>query len=103
MHGENAQSDFLISPQLIGANFFCSYGKRRTDLGARRMTRIEGGKNRSAINYPLNNNNSVALVRERTIPTERPPLVGEIRANFLRIEGVVWSARRIPAAVFAVF
>ena len=28
--------------------------------------------------------NSVALVRERTIPTERPPLVS---ANFLRIEG----------------
>jgi hypothetical protein len=30
--------------------------------------------------------NSVALVRERTIPTERPPLVGEVIANF-RIEG----------------
>jgi hypothetical protein len=29
-----------------------------------------------------NNNNSVALVRERTIPTERPPLVGEVSANF---------------------
>jgi hypothetical protein len=28
------------------------------------------------------NNNSVALVRERTIPTERPPLVGEVTANF---------------------
>jgi hypothetical protein len=24
----------------------------------------------------------VALVRERTIPTERPPLVGELSANF---------------------
>ena len=31
--------------------------------------------------------NSVALVRERTIPTERPPPVGEVSANFLRIEG----------------
>ena len=30
---------------------------------------------------------SVALVRERTIPTERPPPVGEVSANFLRIEG----------------
>jgi hypothetical protein len=29
-----------------------------------------------------NNNKSVALVRERTIPTERPPLVGEVSANF---------------------
>jgi hypothetical protein len=26
--------------------------------------------------------NSVALVRELTIPTERPPLVGEVSANF---------------------
>ena len=31
--------------------------------------------------------NSVALVRTRTIPTERPPPVGEVSANFLRIEG----------------
>jgi hypothetical protein len=26
--------------------------------------------------------NSMALVRERTIPTERPPTVGEVSANF---------------------
>jgi hypothetical protein len=26
--------------------------------------------------------NSVALVREWTIPTEQPPLVGEVSANF---------------------
>jgi hypothetical protein len=26
--------------------------------------------------------NSVALVRKRTIPTERPPHVGEVSANF---------------------
>jgi hypothetical protein len=26
--------------------------------------------------------NSGALVRQRTIPTERPPLVGEVTANF---------------------
>jgi hypothetical protein len=26
--------------------------------------------------------NSVALVRKRTIPTERPPFVGEVSANF---------------------
>jgi hypothetical protein len=31
-------------------------------------------------------------VREQTIPTERPPLVGEVIANFLRIEGATWSA-----------
>jgi hypothetical protein len=33
--------------------------------------------------YPwINNNNSVALVRERTTSTERSPLVGEISGNF---------------------
>jgi hypothetical protein len=30
----------------------------------------------------INNNSSVALVRERAIPTERPPLVNEVSANF---------------------
>jgi hypothetical protein len=39
-----------------------------------------------------NNNNSVTLVCERTIPTERPPLLGELNANFVRIEGVTWTA-----------
>jgi hypothetical protein len=29
-----------------------------------------------------NNYNSVALVREQTIPAKRPPLVGEVSANF---------------------
>jgi hypothetical protein len=42
-------------------------------------------------------------VRERTIPTELPPLVGEVIANFLRIEGATWSAWRIPSAVFLDF
>jgi hypothetical protein len=40
----------------------------------------------------------MALVRKRTIPTERPPLVGEVSANFSWIECVAWSAQRIPAA-----
>jgi hypothetical protein len=44
--------------------------------------------------------NSVPLVRQRTIPTDRPPLVGEVSANFLRIEGVAWSAQRIVNSVF---
>jgi hypothetical protein len=51
----------------------------------------------------ITNNNFVALVRERTIPTERPPLVGEVSANLLRIEDYLWSAQRIPTAVFSVF
>jgi hypothetical protein len=47
--------------------------------------------------------NSVVLVRKRTVPTDRPPHVGEVSANFLRIEGVAWSAQRIPTAIFSVF
>jgi hypothetical protein len=43
--------------------------------------------------------NSVAWVRERTIPTERPPLVGQLS----RIEGATWSAWLIPTAVFSDF
>jgi hypothetical protein len=39
------------------------------------------------------------LVRKRTIPTERPLLVGEVSANFLWIEGVAWPAQRITTAV----
>jgi hypothetical protein len=46
---------------------------------------------------------SMVWVREWTIPTERPPLVGEVIANFLRIEGATWSAWRISTAVFSVF
>jgi hypothetical protein len=41
------------------------------------------GKNMANAERPTNQpTNSVALVRERTIPTERPPLVGEVSANF---------------------
>jgi hypothetical protein len=42
---------------------------------------------------------SVTLARKRTLPTERPPLVGEVSAKFLRIEVVAWSAQRILMAV----
>jgi hypothetical protein len=31
--------------------------------------------------------------------TDRLPLVGEVSANFLRIESVAWSSQRIPTAV----
>jgi hypothetical protein len=32
--------------------------------------------------YEYKETNAGALVRQRTIPTERPPLVGEVSANF---------------------
>jgi hypothetical protein len=35
---------------------------------------------------------SVASVRKRNIPNERPSLVSEVSANFLRIKGATWSA-----------
>ena len=40
--------------------------------------------------------NSVALVRERTVPTERPPPVGEVSANFPRIEGCHVVSATVP-------
>jgi len=43
--------------------------------------------------------NSVALVRERTIPTEQPPPVGEVTPTFGNRRGVTWSAQRFPTAV----
>jgi hypothetical protein len=39
------------------------------------------------------------VVRKRTIPTERLLLVDKVGAIFLRIEGVAWSAQRIPTTV----
>jgi hypothetical protein len=36
---------------------------------------------------------------KRTIPTERPPLVGEVSAHLADRRGVAWSAQRIPTAV----
>jgi hypothetical protein len=53
--------------------------------------------------YNFYNKNSVASVLKRSIPTERPPLVNEVSANFLRIEGTTWSAWRIPTPVFSAF
>jgi hypothetical protein len=45
----------------------------------------------------------MTLVRERTIPAERPHLVAEVSANFSGYRGVVWSARLIPKAVISGF
>jgi hypothetical protein len=42
-------------------------------------------------------------VREQTIPAVWSPLVGEVIANFFRIEGATWWASQIPTAVFSVF
>ena len=41
----------------------------------------------------------MALVRERTIPTERPPPVSEVVPTFAGGGGVTWAAQRVPTAV----
>jgi hypothetical protein len=49
---------------------------------------------------------TMVCVRERTIPTERPPLTAACRRSdcqLFRIEGATWSAWRIRTAVFSVF
>ena len=51
------------------------------------------------LNIKIHKKNSVTLVREQTIPTERPPPVGEVSANFCGQRGVTWSAQRFPTAV----
>jgi hypothetical protein len=76
-------------------------GNKQTNKQTNKHTQTNGVKqpgHEADQSLPYNNN-SVALAHERTIPTERPPLVGEVSANFLRKEGVAWSARRIPTAV----
>jgi hypothetical protein len=47
--------------------------------------------------------NSMVWVRERTIPTERPPLDRRSDCQLVRIEGATWSAWLIPPAVFSRF
>jgi hypothetical protein len=39
------------------------------------------------------------LVRKRTTPADRPPLVGEVIGNFCTYMGVGWSAQRVLTAV----
>jgi hypothetical protein len=75
--------------------------KYRVRVSAEQLTlRIESFQQFSQANTTLASlhiaTNSVALVRERTMPTERPPLVGEVSANFWEYSGVAWSVRRIP-------
>jgi hypothetical protein len=44
-------------------------------------SRVEGGRGVKLTTHLHLKLNSVAVVRKRTIPTERPPLVGEVSAN----------------------
>jgi hypothetical protein len=53
-------------------------------------------------NTKVHKKNSVVLVRERTTPTELPPLVGEVSAKLLRKESDTWLMWRILTAVFSI-
>jgi hypothetical protein len=56
------------------------------DVARKVITELNGndGGDRTLILVILTKTNSGALVRQQTIPTERPTLVGEISANFSR-------------------
>jgi hypothetical protein len=51
----------------------------------------------------LKKKNSVALVREGTIPTERPPLVGEVSANFCGKRVSRGERNGFPRSLISVF
>jgi hypothetical protein len=52
---------------------------------------LHGGNGHRVTTYTnKETTNSMVRVHERTIPTERPPLVGEVIANFLD-KGATWS------------
>jgi hypothetical protein len=47
--------------------------------------------------------NSVALIRKGTIPTERPPPVGEVSANFCRLRVLRGQRNEFPRPLISVF
>jgi len=58
-----------------------TFGNTRILLSRLEQSRKKYGKAFLTL-YIFKKLNSVALVRTRTIPTERPPPVGEVSANF---------------------
>jgi hypothetical protein len=115
MHDSLAQysKPSLICLQLIRMSDNPDLLKDTWDLGARELSDCVEGSWRDwnhATKHPrlawagwrrpwISASDSGGLVRQRTIPTERPPLVGEVSVNLERIEGVAWWAQQIPTAV----
>jgi hypothetical protein len=78
-----------VSPTLTAGNIGSRFGRVESFKDFLYMESAKWGSRISV--QPLTN--SMALVLERTILTERLPLVGEVTANFF---GLRWSMRRIP-------
>jgi hypothetical protein len=68
---------FLAPDEPVFTEFWSNFN--RANFGKRYNNNNNDNNNNN------NNNNSVALFRERTIPTERPPLVGEVSAKKIRV------------------
>jgi hypothetical protein len=66
------------------SNFLCKSSQVDSILKKIRRVLTVQGQIMSAVGqvYFFNKKISGALVHQRTIPTERPPLVGEVSANF---------------------
>jgi hypothetical protein len=63
---------------------------------------VTGVRNSLRTNKNNKTKNLLGLSPRANYTDQPPPLFGEVSANFLRIEDVVWSARRIYMAVFSV-
>jgi hypothetical protein len=68
----------------------------RTNLGPLTNSVVETSNNTTP------KKDSVTLVRERTIPTERPQHVGDVSANVCG-QSIALSAQRIPTAELSIF
>jgi hypothetical protein len=76
--------EFALTGQTVNSSHYCDVLRRLRENV--RTFRPEGTKER-AVSSRQRKHKSVALVRKRTILTERPPLVGEISAKFCWLEG----------------
>jgi hypothetical protein len=101
---------FLYNYFGLEAMAYCSVWKLENYWGTNKKNKLGDGEKRQDFwiqagirkGKIIASNNSMTWVRERTIPTERQPLVGEVSADFLGREGAKWSEWRIHMAVFLV-
>jgi hypothetical protein len=78
--------------------FYCTHYLYGNRTHMRMLQDCKWASNSIQIIHLILTNNSVALVRVRTRPTERRSIVGEVSAQL-----VTWSAWRIPTALLSAF